>query len=214
MANSQAYNATFMSLLRDVRSLLDAHPSTGRTLGRPPGDTGPLLRSAIVLLHTAWENYVEQVALESFAFLLAQIGDDHSRLPSGLRDSLGRRKNPWILAGDAWMAEARKEMELKAGYLNTPNCSNVEEMLLMAVDLQAALHELKWQYRPNSDENREELDEFVQTIRGEIVHKGTTPSPLNKSGVQFWIRFIENIAKCLDAKLCDHLETKFGTAPW
>jgi hypothetical protein len=67
-------------LIQDVQNLITLHPSTEGTRGRPAGDTGPLLRSALVLLHTAWENYVERVAVEGLNFLLGQIGSDHTKL--------------------------------------------------------------------------------------------------------------------------------------
>src|ERR1700722_17533216 len=61
--NSQAYSQTYDSLIQDVQNLMTLHPSTAGTRGRPPGDTGPLLRSMLALLHTGWENYVERVAI-------------------------------------------------------------------------------------------------------------------------------------------------------
>ena len=57
MGNSKAYSDRFDSLMQDVRNLDALHPAVKGTPGRPPGDTGPLLRSMVVLLHTAWENW-------------------------------------------------------------------------------------------------------------------------------------------------------------
>lgn len=214
MVNSRAYDSTFVPLMRDVQNLLNAHPSTGGTPGRPPGDTGPLLRSAIVLLHTAWENYVEQVALESFDFLLVEIGDDHQRLSGDLRKSLGSRKNPWSLAGNGWQTEARKDISAQIAQLNTPNCANVESLIFAAIGLADSLAGLTWQRHQDSQKNRDDLDEFVQVIRGEIVHKGTTPTPLHKGGVKSWISFIRNVAERLDDKISAHLLAELGSSPW
>jgi hypothetical protein len=60
-----------------------------------------------VLLHTAWENYVERVAIEGLEFLLGQIGSDHPKLHHALEQKLAALKNPWALAGMGWQAEAR-----------------------------------------------------------------------------------------------------------
>src|ERR1700683_1711879 len=98
VANSQA-SQTYDSLIQDVQNLITLHPSTEGTRGRPAGDTGPLLRSAVVLLHTAWENYVERVAIEGLEFLLGQIGSDHPKLHHALEQKLAALKNPWALAG-------------------------------------------------------------------------------------------------------------------
>jgi hypothetical protein len=92
VGNSVAYSQTFDSLIKDVQNLITLHPSSTESRGRPAGDTGPLLRSAIVLLHTAWENYVEQVSLEGLNFLLQQIGDDHRLLPEPLEQRLSALK--------------------------------------------------------------------------------------------------------------------------
>jgi hypothetical protein len=77
-------------LIQDVQNLMTLHPSTAGTRGRPVGDTGPLLRSALALLHTAWENYVERVAIEGPDFLLGQIGSDHTKLHRASTGMLGR----------------------------------------------------------------------------------------------------------------------------
>lgn len=92
MGHSTAYSETYSNLLQDVQSV--ATLQTAREGGRPPGDTGPLRRS-IVVLHTAWENYVEEVAVEGSDFYFASIGSDHSLLPHPLRSKLGSLKNPW-----------------------------------------------------------------------------------------------------------------------
>jgi hypothetical protein len=70
VAHSQAYSQTYDSLIQDVQNLITLHPSAEGTRGRPAGDTGPRLRSAVVLVHTAWENYVERVAVEGLDFVL------------------------------------------------------------------------------------------------------------------------------------------------
>ena len=54
----------FKQLESDVDVLLSLHSGSG-SAGRPAGNNGPLLRSALVLLVTAWENYVEQVLHEA-----------------------------------------------------------------------------------------------------------------------------------------------------
>jgi hypothetical protein len=213
MGNSQAYSQTYDSLIQDVQNLITLHPSTEGTRGRPAGDTGPLLRSAVVLLHTAWENYVERVAVEGLEFLLGQIGSDHTRLHHALEQKLAAWKNPWALAGIGWQLEARNAVAQQIGRLNTPDVENSEKLLDLAIGLPDALHDVSWPKMGNA-KVLANVDEFVHDIRGEIVHKGTTPGPLHKGGVKSWINFFDGLVSRLDNKIGTHLETKTSTAPW
>jgi len=189
------------------------HPSTQGTPGRPAGDTGPLLRSALVLLHTAWENYVERVAIEGLDFLLGQIGADHTKLPKALKQELGALKDPWALAGTGWQAKARDAVNQEVGRLNTPGVQNTEHLLDLAIGLPDGLHDISWQ-KMGKAQVLANVDEFVHDIRGEIVHKGTTLGPLHKGGVEDWISFFDRLVSRLDKKIGTHLETKTGSAPW
>lgn len=199
--------------MADVQNLMTLHPSEQGTRGRPAGDTGPLLRSTIVLLHTAWENYVEQVALEGLMFLLAEIGDDHTKLHKTMRQKLGELKNPWALAGVGWQSEARAVVEREAGKLNTPNVGNAEELLDLAFGLQGAVNLVSWQ-GVSSTKVVDNVNEFVHDIRGEIVHKGVTPGPLGKGGVASWIAFFQGLVPRLDEKIRAHLAATVGKSPW
>lgn len=212
VGTSQAYSQTYDSLIQDVQNLITLHPSTEGTRGRPAGDTGPLLRSAVVLLHTAWENYVKQVAIEGLDFLLGQIGSDHSKLHRALEQRLTAVKNPWALAGTAWQAEARNAVGQEVGLLNTPNIKKTEKLLDLAIGLPEALHHISW---PNVGNAKvlANVDEFVHDVRGEIVHRGTTPGPLHKGGVNSWIKFFDDLASRLDKKIGTHLETETGARP-
>jgi hypothetical protein len=213
VGNSQAYSQTYGSLTQDVQNLITLHPSTEGTPGRPAGDTGPLLRSAVVLLHTAWENYVERVAVEGLDFLLGQIGSDHTKLHPALEQKLAALKNPWALAGTGWQAEARNAVGREVGRLNTPNVENTEKLLDLAIGLPDALHGISWPKMAKA-KVLANVDEFVHDIRGEIVHKGTTPGPLHKGGVKSWINFFDGLVSRLDQKIGTHLETETGSAPW
>lgn len=213
VSNSQAYSQTYDSLIQDVQNLMTLHPSTAGTRGRPAGDTGPLLRSALVLLHTAWENYVERVAIEGLDFLLGQIGSDHTKLHHTLEQKLAALKNPWALAGTGWQTEARNAVEREVGRLNTPNVENTEQLLDLAIGLPDALHNISWP-KVGKPKVLANVDEFVHDIRGEIVHRGTTLGPLHKGGVKDWISFFDGLASRLDKKIGTHLETETGTPSW
>lgn len=213
MGNSSAYAVTFQSLTQDVKNLITLHPSGVGTPGRPAGDPGPLLRSTVVLLHTAWENYVEQAAIEGLEFVLAQIGDDHTLLPSTLTTRLGNTKNAWSLAGSGWQAEARAMVQTCADRLNTPNVRNSNDLFDLAFGSSDVLHSVSWQ-RSSNQTVRRKIDNFVHDIRGEIVHKGTTPNKLGKTEVERWITFFDSLVTHLDEKIAEELAATTGARPW
>jgi hypothetical protein len=213
MGSSKAYSETFHSLMQDVQNLDALHPAPKGTPGRPPGDSGPLLRSIVVLLHTAWENYVEQVALEGLDFLLEEIGQDHTKLPHALKAKVAVAKNPWALAGILWQTEAREAVRREAAKLNTPNVANTESLLDLALGMPEALHGVRWQKMSNPKVVAN-IDEFVHDIRGEIVHKGSTPGTLNKADVGAWITFFANLTLRLDNKIGEYLLSVSGAKPW
>jgi len=211
--SSLAYSQTYHSLQQDVQNLVTLHPSESGTAGRPAGDTGPLLRSTIVLLHTAWENYVEQVSIEGLEAVLTWAGSDDGKLHKAMRQKLGALKDPWALAGSGWQTQARTAVREEAGRLNTPNVANSEALLELALGPPQALHDVSWQGIRKA-RVLDRIDTFVHEIRGEIVHKGTVPGPLNKGGVESWINFFESLVPRVDDKLSSHLATVTGTAPW
>lgn len=202
------------TLRRDVKTLLALHPrvhSPGP--GRPRGDTGPLLRSTVVLIHTAWENYFEQVVVEAATAAHLAIGQDHDRLPKGTRQALGNRKDPWSLAGDRWKAAATEFVDGKVAALNTPNASNVESIADDCLGLPRFLEGCSWQGK-SADAVRADLDALVHEVRGEIVHKGRTASPLYLVGVKSWDGFVSKLVDKTDGVIADHIDAEFGVRPW
>lgn len=100
--------ATYDRLRTDVDTLLNYHPAiVDQKSGRPPGDTGPLLRAAIVLIYTAWENYFENVIEETFNKILTHIDDDHTLLPHHLRDVVAKHAQKRTL-GILWAMDGRQ----------------------------------------------------------------------------------------------------------
>lgn len=200
----------------DVGTLLDLHPAVANPgAGRPPGDTGPLLRSSVVLIHTAWENYVEQFVLEAASALLATIGDDHTRLPGGLRRGLEEKfgDDPWALAGTGWRTEAVASVQVAVGRLNTPNSNAVEGLCKKYLGIRDVFDRCGWQNK-QPEAVRADLDQLVHEVRGEIVHKGRTVGPLTLGGVRSWRDFVGRLVQRLDTVTADEFESAHGTRPW
>lgn len=194
-------------LLEDVRSLLEHHPASKLTgPGRPASAPGidPLLRACVSLCYTAWEVYVEEALRESVADLVNR--DDPRRLPESLREwvTAKAKSDPWAFAGGGWklVAEAELDRRLdgsggKYGF-NTASPNGVIKLYKEVLGFEP-LTKVSWQSYAN-DKVLAEVGKLVE-VRGEIVHRGTTPGALDFNGVRAWIKFVERLCQKFDARL-------------
>ncbi|MEU3742890.1 HEPN domain-containing protein [Streptomyces sp. NPDC032198] len=185
--------------LADVETLANA----GR--GIP---NGPAVRASLILLCTAWETYVEDVIREAARAIVESPDLTPEGLPDPLRQRITNRvksKNPWLLAGDGWKTYTLQCVEEQVGgqALNTPDYNNVNKLLEQILDLPKALEQCTWQGMP-SDRVTTYLDDVIQ-IRGEAVHRGTTPGDLNITGVLDWHGWITRLSDRLDSLITEHL---------
>lgn len=208
---SQALTALEASdaLLEDVRSLLEHHPASKLSgPGRPalaPG-VDPLLRACVSLCYTAWEVYVEEALRETVADLVSR--DDPQGLPISLRDWVAAKakSDPWAFAGGGWKSTVAAELDKrldgsggKFGF-NTASPDGVIKLYREVLGFEP-LTSVSWQ-RYSNDKVLADVGTLVE-VRGEIVHRGTTPGKLDFNGVRAWIAFIERLCAKFDARLVE-----------
>lgn len=197
------------ALLEDVRSLLEHHPASKlQGPGRPASAPGvdPLLRACVSLCYTAWEVYVEEALRETVADLLSR--DDPQGLPSSLRDwvTAKAKTDPWAFAGDGWKsvvaAELDKRLDGSGGKFgfNTASPDGVIKLYKEVLGYEP-LTIVSWQGYAN-DKVLADIGTLVE-VRGEIVHRGTTPGVLDFKGVRTWRAFIERLCTKFDARLVE-----------
>lgn len=210
---SQA-TTTYDSLLNDVGTLVSLHSGSGAP-GRPAGNNETLLRAAVVLLVTAWENYIEQAVGETFEHVLAQIGDDPQRLSDHLQKVIQKAagKDAWAVTGDGWRGVAQAEVAGLIANLNNAASGQVDGLIYMALGIPAFIDNVSWQNRLAANV-RDDLRSLVNEVRGEIVHKGTTPSALNLAGFNEWKNFVSKLVTRVDTVLANMVETSYGSLPW
>ena len=191
------------SLLEDVDSLLEHHPAQKNPKpGKPPGPgNGPLLRAGTALCYTAWEVYVEEALLETVQWLLDNKSADD--LPPTLRSWVAEQSgDPWAFVGDSWrsavleLVRSRLEGDGQGRYgFNTASVPNVEALYNNILGF-SPLREIRWQGKANSAV-RKDISLLVG-VRGEIVHRGTTPGTLNLGGVRAWAAFVRRLTEKFD----------------
>ena len=173
----------------DVAALLGLHTGSDEP-GRLVGNNGPLLRLAIVLLVTAWENYVEQAATEVFDYAEPAIRDDYALLSAHLKAAVAReaKDDPWAVVHDGWLTVARTRAAYEIRSFNNAS-RQTNELVHDVLGCEDVLDSVGWQ-AVSSAKAQAELTEFVNDIRGEIAHRGTTPGNINMPGVRSWRRFL------------------------
>lgn len=194
-------------LLEDVRSLMENHPASKLTgPGRPAAAPGvdPLLRAGVSLCYTEWEVYVEEALRETVSGLLK--GDDHRVLPTSLREWVmaKAKSDPWAFAGGGWKsvvtAELDKRLDGNSGKFgfNTASPDGVIKLYKEVLGFEP-LTGVSWQ-RYSNDKVLADIGTLVE-VRGEIVHRGTTPGALDINGVRTWANFVERLCAKFDAIL-------------
>ena len=195
---SKARTRTLEPLLQDVDEVNLAHQRLRTGLPGRQWNLSGLNRSAIVLTVSAWEAYVEDLAVECVEAL---------RPASQAQNSSGQ---PWPL--DVWPAISALTRD-RVGRFNTPNSKNVVALFSAAIGLSNVA--LGWSYKGCSQTMAvAHLDDLL-TMRHRIAH-GVNPRPSVRASYATWApRFIRNIADCTDSTVRDHLETVLGvSAPW
>ena len=197
-----------LNLLNDVDSLLENHPaSKDPKPGKPAGQGyGPLLRSGTALCYTAWEVYVEEALIETVECLLENL--QPQELPQAMRDWVAKESSdPWAFVGDSWQSEVLRlvrnrvegDEQGRRGF-NTASVHNVKSLYREILGFDP-LQGIRWQKKPN-DAVRADIALLVQ-VRGEIVHKGTTPGALSLGGVRGWADFVRRLTEKFDACLVE-----------
>nr|WP_108870579.1 HEPN domain-containing protein [Tessaracoccus timonensis] len=196
------------NLLGDVNSLLDHHPAQKDPKpGKPAGPGyGPLLRAGTSLCYTAWEVYVEESLIETVEWLLENKEADE--LPKKLRSwVVEQRRDPWVFVGDSWrstvleLVRSRIEGDSEGRYgFNTASVGGVESLYGSILDF-CPLREIKWQKKANASV-RKQISDLVK-IRGEIVHRGSTPDALNLGQVRNWADFVRRLIEKFDERMVE-----------
>lgn len=205
----------FTELDRDVTNLLSLHPAEKGTPGRPKGDTGPLLRSTVVLIATAWETYVEQAVSQAFEHALDAIGEDHTKVLGQVRPAVENagKKDPWSVSGLGWKTVAAQLVDARVKALNNAGPGQVNGLVYYALGFPDFLSSVSWQGM-SATKITKELGELINDTRGDIVHTGKTRTRLGKSAVERWQNFMAQLVTNFDRQLANEVVDRYGSAPW
>ncbi|WP_320123126.1 HEPN domain-containing protein [uncultured Sphaerochaeta sp.] len=182
------------------------------------------LRSAYVLLSSAWERFIEDIIIAGTRFIVETV--DAKDVPKALKKKICKNiqndKNElsaWSLVGDNWKNKVLECIEEQIRALNSPKSMKIDEIFndVFGIKITESWH---WRYEVEENkyadfsvENVKNLiDEFV-SARGAIAHGREAQHPQS-----FYLNYIRQligkVASLINNELCNHLEKMTGKAPW
>jgi hypothetical protein len=180
-----------------------------------------LHRAAVVMITTYWEVYCEDVIVEALMHLA-----DHLDAPDAvsepikaaiamhLRDKT-KGHSPWRLAGEGWRQVLRDYATgTLAGHswgIDNPSSKSIANLFVRAVGV-SVTEAWECDGRPR-DAVIADLDRWIH-IRHEIVHKGSSNTPLSKAEVKRYLLHVQRLVKATDEYLRGLLQAHTKVAPW
>lgn len=216
----------FDSNIRDIHLLLD-HYFRDELLAESGGAKIPeradvLFRSAIVLLVSHWEAYIEDICEEALQLIVKEapsskaLSDDIKRhIARELKESKNELE-PWKIADGGW----RQLLTVRLGQMkdarnrifNSPKTSNVSDFVERTLGLKNI--QSNWKLEDYSAADcAEKLDELIE-IRGSIAHRGKSRAPIDKIWIEDHLRFIEMIASKTGGSINRHVRKMTGASLW
>lgn len=207
---------------KEVGRLLEIHSEvSGPNRGRRH-NLEVLNKSAIVLLVATWESYVEELASNSFDFLLKNVKkpeDIPNRILTLSSKSLKSSKNEldvWTLAGEGWVEVLRAHKEVAiAKYvkkLNTPRTSNIDEIFEELIDLKGISSNWYWKGMSKANAHRKLEDLII--LRCEIAHTVNASKPVTKQKILEYKDFLSRLATISHNQCNNHLFDICGKRAW
>lgn len=225
---SQARKA-FDANIKDVTALIElyetvvlfAKNNTEKT-SIEPSDYDVVLRSAIVLIVTYWEAYIEDIIQEAVNHLVAKV-QSSEELPKELKKTLATeiKKDShelavWQLAGEGWRKLLQSRLvnlaDARNRSFNTPKAQQTVEFVERALGLEDI--SLAWSKDDLQPElARKGLDMLVE-IRGQIAHRGKIDPPITLATVENAKNFITKLVSKTGGAINSHLKKHAKQGLW
>ena len=194
---------------------------SGKSRGRKHG-VEVLNKSAIVLLVACWESFIEGLATNAFDALFEQASGPQV-FPNKVlvASSLALKQNAndmeiWKLAGDGWrsiLSSHREDvLERHVGKLNSPKPEQITSLFENLLGLKNVTQ--CWSYQRMSPKVAEKKLIELVVLRGDIAHKVTTSTYVQKATVMFYIDFIGRLAGRMSSRVGLFIEERTHHIPW
>lgn len=228
----------------DIYSLLDVYDAVEKLRKEVPlpddSDTDEerpevVLRSAVVLLVTYWEAYIEDIATEALDLIVTHCRNPKD-LPKELKKSLTRyisdSKNQlemWNLAGDGWRQLAMVRLaELSVSRnrnFNTPKAVQTRDFLKDCLGIEDVTKGWTLKHKWNAAQQKVDPEGVEKTItpaksietlnaivemRGEIAHRGRLKQKLDRKSMNSRVHFIRLLVSKTGGIINGHVKKATG----
>ena len=181
-----------------------------------------LNRSAVVLLCASWEAYIEDVATESFKFML-RSSDDPKVFPAKVRVLASRHlledpdgRKIWDLAGSGWKkvmeGHSHSVINVVLRDFHAPKSGKIDTLFEHLLGLRKVSNSWRWR-NMTVERARNKLDGFVE-VRGDIAHRVRADRSIQLSWVRGRAEHLVGLVGTTEAALAKHVRKRVGKRPW
>lgn len=218
---SQAFTK-FEENREDIEQLWAIHEEVaGQGAGRKHG-VDVLNRAAIFFITACWESFVEDLATQSFDFLLANVPNAQA-VPIKVRDFATRpvfeqkdSRKVWDLADTGWrqllIAHKAATLERWIGTLNTPKSGQVNKLFDELLGIPSISSHWHWQGMPAA-QAATKLDEYI-TIRGNIAHRTEHDETVYRDWTADYLGHVRSLVSKTESATAAQLLAATGKQPW
>ena len=216
----------FDSNISDINRLIDMYEAAHELIEvqgeeKMPAGYDVALRSALVLLVTCWEAYIEDIVSEGIEHYSTTLKDPQD-LPDSLRRSILKhlaRKGQdsyWDLSGDGWkniLANLLKELKAKRDFsFMSPESQKTKEFVAESLGLEDITS--SWDFEGRSaEENAALLDKYVK-VRGKIAHRAKLAKKVEVDTVHAAVSFFKLLVSKSGGKINKLMKDTTGTGLW
>lgn len=195
---SKAYSTAYLDLLSGLEAVDNVLSFAKATSGKPSAAEQSLFVASVALSYAVWENYVEELALETAQKLSSSI--DPPRVPDSVRDAILHRQ-PAPTAWDLNVHPGWRALWVDTVTVRAKGSDNQRDFGLLTADVRGVrrLFELVGldPFADTSEDVLEKLDKLVGE-RGQIVHTGKAPPNFRKRNATAWRTFVLSLVEQVD----------------
>ncbi len=181
-----------------------------------------LYRSAVVLMISHWEAYIEDICAEALSHIVEETTDP-DKLPKEIRKKVGKEIKStnndieaWKLAADGWKVFLKqreaKYFEERNRSFNTPKPEQTNMFVENVIGLKNITN--SWKFDDvSAEENAERLKKLVE-LRGQIAHRGNLNHELTEDWLVEEVKFLKKIVSKTGGKINGHVKKSVGTGLW
>lgn len=204
--------------LEDIAHLLDLY-AAAELLYEGENDTVPpgmdvLFRSAVVLLVSHWEAYIEDICSEALEHIVTHALDAES-LPLEIKQTVATeiKKAPneievWKLADAGWRDYLKKRLEplqeSRNRSFNTPKAHSTVEFVAKTIGLKDISEAWKIEGL-DTQAICQKLDKLIE-VRGQIAHRGKVTSKIDKAWIEDHRQFLLQVVGKTGGRIKTHVK--------